>query len=240
MNRKHHQREVMWLYGKHAVKAALNNPKREVLRLVALEKCQDLECGKAKLEIVDKNFFTTTFGKDAIHQGCALQVKKLSDTYIEDIIEDDNDSRPIVFLDQVTDPQNIGSILRASAVFGARAVVVADDNSPEITASIAKTASGAVELVPLVRVTNLVQTIKMLKKSGFWCVGLDERGNKKIQELSLKGKYIFVIGSEGSGMRRLTREECDFLVQLPSYSEFSTLNAAQAATVTLYEFLRQQ
>lgn len=243
MSKRRNHRDVIWLYGRHAVRAALNNPEREILRVVALEPSLLCDCKtkvKIEVEIVDKNFFTTTFGKDAIHQGCAVQVRQLADLCIEDIIEDDQDNRPLVFLDQVTDPQNIGSILRASAVFGARAVVVADDNSPEITASIAKTASGAVELVPIIRVTNLVQTIKKLKKAGFWCVGLDERGNKQIHELSLSGKYIFVIGSEGNGMRRLTREECDFLAIIPNSGEFSTLNAAQAATVTLYEFLRQQ
>lgn len=241
MSKRRNHRDVIWLYGRHAVRAALNNPKREILRVVAVEPDLLCDCNeKVKVEVVDKNFFNTIFGKDAIHQGCAVQVRQLPDLGIEDVIEDDQDNRPIVFLDQVTDPQNIGSILRASAVFGARAVVVADDNSPEITASIAKAASGATEIVPVIRVTNLVQTIKKLKKAGFWCVGLDERGNKQIHELPLNGKFIFVIGSEGNGMRRLTREECDFLAIIPNCGTFSTLNAAQAATVTLYEFLRQQ
>lgn len=244
MNKKRHQSEVMWLYGKHAVKAALQNPQREVLRFVISENNIDFaeECRTrgVKTEIADKNFFAATFGKDATHQGCAVQVRKLPEVFIEDIIEDESDTRPIVFLDKVTDPQNVGSIMRAAAVFGARAIVVAEDNSPELTASAAKTASGAVEIIPIIRVTNLVHTIKDLKKKGFWCIGLDERGDKTINEVSLDGKFIFVIGSEGSGMRRLTRETCDFLVQLPCYDKFSTLNAAQAATVALYEILRQQ
>jgi len=244
MNKKRHPSDVMWLYGKHAVKAALQNPRREVLRFVVSENNIDFaeECRTRgiKTEIADKNFFAVTFGKDATHQGCAVQVKKLPEVFIEDIIGDEGDTRPVVFLDKVTDPQNLGSIMRASAVFGARAIVVAEDNSPELTAAAAKTASGEAEIIPIIRVTNLVHAIKDLKKQGFWCVGLDERGDKTISEVPLDGKIIFVVGSEGSGMRRLTRETCDFLVQLPCYGKFSTLNAAQAATVALYEILRQQ
>ena len=190
-----------------------------------------------KTEVVDKNYFSSLFGKDTIHQGCAAQVLPLDVVYLEDLQDDD---RPIVFLDQVADPQNIGSILRASAVFGAKAVVLPEMNAPEVTAAIAKVASGALETVPLIKVKNIVQSIKMLKKSGYWCLGLDERGDKKIGEMDLSGKFILVIGSEGQGMRRLTRENCDFLVQLPSVGSFTTLNAAQATTVSLYEILRQK
>ena len=119
-------------------------------------------------------------------------------------------------------------------------MVLPEMNAPEVTAVIAKVASGALETVPLIKVKNLVQSIKMLKKSGYWCLGLDERGDKKIGEMDLADKFVLIIGSEGQGMRRLTRENCDFLVQLPSVGSFSTLNAAQAATVSLYEILRQR
>jgi 23S rRNA (guanosine2251-2'-O)-methyltransferase len=232
----------MWIYGKHAVKAALRNPKRSILRLIVLESSRDFfdKCATIKPEIVDRHLFGAIFGKDAIHQGCAVQVKKLQDYSIEELTSDESDDRPFVFLDQVSDPQNIGSILRASAVFGARAVVVTENNSPELTPAISKAASGAMESIPLIRVINLVHTINNLKKKGFWCIGLDERSDEKIYEMSLNGKFILVVGSEGEGLRRLTRESCDFLIQLPCMGEFSTLNAAQAATVSLYEMLRQK
>jgi 23S rRNA (guanosine2251-2'-O)-methyltransferase len=238
-------RNLMWIYGKHAIKAALCNPRRKVLRLIALESFKNfpIECEKLSLkpEIVDRNFFNAIFGKDAIHQGCAIQVKKLPDCSIEELASDESDNRPFVFLDHASDPQNIGSILRASAVLGARAVVLTENNSPELTPVIVKTASGAVESVPLIRVVNLVRAINYLKQKGFWCVGLDERSNKKIYETALDGKFILVVGSEGEGLRRLTRENCDFLVQLPCLGkEFSTLNAAQAAAIALYEMLRQR
>lgn len=228
----------VWIYGKHAVRAAVLNENRRVFKVVVLPQNRDfLSDSSVKVEVVDKNYFSSLFGKDAIHQGCAAQVLPLDEFFLEDLSDDD---RPIVFLDQVTDPQNIGSILRASAVFGAKAVVLPEINSPEVTAVIAKVASGALESIPLIKVKNLVQSIKMLKKEGYWCLGLDERGDKTIGEMDLSGKFVLIIGSEGLGMRRLTRENCDFLVQLPSIGDFSTLNAAQAATVSLYEILRQK
>ncbi len=230
----------IWIYGKHAVRAAVLNKRRRIFKVVVLPQNRDfladLSDLSVKVDVVDKNYFSSLFGKDVIHQGCAAQVLKLDEIYLEDLPDDDC---PIVFLDQVTDPQNIGSIMRAAAVFGAKAVVLPEMNSPEITAVVAKVASGAAETIPLIKVKNLVQSMKMLKKSGYWCLGLDERGEKKISEINLNGKFVLVIGSEGQGMRRLTRENCDFLVQLPSAGSFTTLNAAQAATVSLYEILRQ-
>ncbi len=228
----------IWIYGKHAVRAAVLNKNRQIFKVIVLPQNRDFLADLSiKTEIVDKNYFSSLFGKDSIHQGCAAQVRPLDEIFLEDLSDDD---RPIVFLDQVTDPQNIGSILRASAVFGAKAVVLPEINSPEVTAVIAKVASGALESIPLIKVKNLVQSIKILKKEGYWCLGLDERGDKTIGEMDLSGKFVLIIGSEGQGMRRLTRENCDFLVQLPSIGDFSTLNAAQAATVSLYEILRQK
>lgn len=231
--------DAIWIYGKHSVRAAVLSKKRKVLRIILSPQNKDFFAGievPVKVEIVDKNSFACLFKKDAGHQGCAALVQKLDGVDISDL---EDDGRPIVFLDQVTDPQNIGSILRASAVFGAKAVVLPETNAPEINSAILKAASGAGEIVPIVRVKNLVQSMKNLKKKGYWCLGLDERGDKEIHEIKLNGKFIFVIGSEGRGMRRLTREHCEFLVKIPSSGSFTTLNAAQAATVSLYEILKQ-
>ena len=234
----------MWIYGKHAVVSALLNKNRHIKRFVALESLksyfeEQLKNLKISPEIVDSDFFLSKFGRNATHQGCAVLAEPLKEIFLEDLLSDPADERPIVFLDQVTDPQNVGSILRASAVFGARAVVVPENSSPEMSPAITKTASGATELIPLIRVTNLVQSLNLLKEKGFWCVGLDERGKKELSQVDLSGKIAIVIGSEGDGLRRLTRESCDFLAQLPFFENFSTLNAAQAATVSLYEILRQ-
>lgn len=233
----------MWIYGKHAVLAAVSNPNRHIIRLVVSQKGLLDEFSGIKRdvrpELVEKDYLSQLFSKDAIHQSCAVLVKHFDEVTIEDLIEDEKDLRPFVFLDQITDPQNVGSILRASAVFGARAVVITEHNSPDLTSVIAKAASGAMELVPVIKIVNLVTCINELKKCGFWCVGLDERADQSIYDANLSGKHIIVIGSEGEGMRRLTREACDFLTKLPSAGDFSTLNAAQAATVCLYEILRQ-
>ncbi len=238
-------KDTMWIYGRHAVKAAVLNEKREILRTIVLESCRDFLnefrcCKSLNIEIADKNLFSAIFGKDSTHQGCAVLVKKVRDFALEDLIEDDSDDRPIIFLDQITDPQNIGSILRASAVFGARAVVVTENHSPALTPAIAKAASGVLESIPLIRVINLVHSINLLKKRGFWIMGLAEESNKMINEIKLSGKFVFIIGNEGEGMRRLTRDSCDFLVKLPVFGGFTTLNAAQAATVSLYESMRQR
>ena len=243
------KKDTMWIYGKHATKAALLNPKREILKFILLESNKNFFqeiSGTSKNtnipspEFVDKNYFQTLFGKEATHQGCAVLVKKLEEIFLEELLRNKNDNRPFIFLDQVADPQNIGSILRAAAVFGARAVVITEDHSPEITPALAKAASGALESIPLIRVINLVHSINILKKHGFWSVGLDERSEKKLDEVDLREKFVFIIGNEGSGLRRLSKEACDFIVQLPGPGTFTTLNAAQAATVTLYESSKQR
>ncbi|MDR3155552.1 MAG: 23S rRNA (guanosine(2251)-2'-O)-methyltransferase RlmB [Holosporaceae bacterium] len=245
-SRSDKNRNSFWIYGKHAVKAAILNKERKILRLILLESCKDFleEYGSVheslQAELVDKNYFAAKFGKDATHQGCAVLVKDLHfHLCLEDLLTDESDNRPFMFLDQITDPQNLGSILRASAVFGARAVVVPEHNSPEFSPAIWKAASGAAEYVPIIRVINFVHAINDLKKHGFWCVGLDEKSSKTMSEMDLERKLIVVIGSEGTGMRRLTRESCDFLVKLPGIGSFTTLNAAQAATISLYEIRRQ-
>lgn len=230
-----------WIYGTHAVKAILKNKRRKVVKFCVLK--EDTELSNIRKDIrptiVDKNFFCKTFGRDALHQGCAVLVHAPENLFIEDVVAIEGDS-PIVILDQVTDPHNIGAILRSCAVFEARALIVQDSGSPENTSVVAKTASGALEIVPIVRVANISRTIQFLKDKMFWCVGLSEYGTKELSEVGLKGKFAFVIGSEGKGMRRLTRESCDVLAKLPSSECFSTLNAAQACTVTLYESFKQR
>lgn len=240
--------DAMWIYGRHSVKAAIRNPKREVLEIVLLNSNIDFlndipeqTINGIQLKYVDKYFFDSLFGKDTIHQGCAVLVKRLQKTFLNEVINDTScESRPLIFLDQVTDPQNIGSILRSAAVFGIQALVMTEKHSPEITPVIAKAASGALEEVPLIRVANLVQSIIFLKKHGYWVIGLDEKSDRKLSDVNLQGKFAFVIGSEGSGMRRLTRESCDFIAKVPGFTEFTTLNAAQAATVVMYETCRQR
>lgn len=238
------QARSMWIYGKHAVKAAILNKKRNILRLILLESnknfLNEMECDHIKAEIVERNVFSSIFGKNSTHQGYAALIEYTDNYSIEDIITDMTGNQPIIILDQITDPQNIGSILRASAVLDAKAIVTPATHCPKLTPAISKVASGALEIVPLVRVTNIAHTINLLKQNGFWIIGLEETSSKTLSEIDLNGKFAFIIGNEGNGMRKLTREKCDFLVHLQGVNKFATLNAAQAATIALYESLRQR
>ncbi len=229
--------DAIWIYGKHAVIAAIKNPNRKVLKLFLLKQNENLVNKlSVKFEIVDKNFFANKFGKNVVHQGIAALVKPLKHIFLENL----NNDTPLIVLDRVVDPQNVGSIMRASAVFGAKAIILPEVNSPDLNATVIKIASGAAEIIPIIRVKNIVQTLKTLQKKGYWCIGLDEHANKYLHELNLKDKLVIVIGSEGMGLRRLTYEHCDFITKLPSYNEFTTLNASQAATISLYEVLKQK
>ena len=181
------------------------------------------------------------FPPGTVHQGVAALVELLEQPDVADIARQaaDLERAVVVVLDQVTDPHNVGAILRSAAAFGALAVVVPDRNAPEENATVAKSASGALEKVPLVRATNLVRALEDLKDAGFWVAGLDGRAPVTLNEAKLSGKIVLVLGSEGEGMRRLTRERCDHLVRLPISGAVESLNVSNAAAVALYELARQ-
>lgn len=243
---KHKNHLQNWIYGKHAVTHAISNPKRKILRCMILKSQLDhfshiLREKKIQYEIANAEFFTSTFGNNIVHQGCAVLASPLEEVFIEDVIADEDDFRPIIVLDQVQDPQNVGAILRTSAVFDARCVVIPSNNSANNSAIINKIASGAIEHIPLITVVNISQTLILLKKNNFWCVGLSENGEKYLHEIDFKiGKYAFVIGNEGDGIRRLTKDSCDFFAKLKTSENFPTLNAAQSAAVALYEYITQK
>lgn len=230
---------LMWIYGRHAVFAALKNKNREVIKVLVLKNQKEIHLEFKNLQYVNAEVFENLFGGSASTQGIAALVRKLDPFYLEDLIKED-DLNPIIMLDQLNDPQNLGSILRASAAFGAKCVVIPEKNSVDLTPVAIKIASGGAEIIPLVKVTNLSRSIELLKKNNFWIFGLDEKGEKNIYDVTLQGKTAIIIGNEGSGLRRLTKEKCDFLIKIPSTKNFSTLNAAQAATVVLYESFKQR
>jgi 23S rRNA (guanosine2251-2'-O)-methyltransferase len=242
------------LYGVHACLAALANPNREVHRIVLATQSTDeleapvcdaanegMELGGAprpSIEFRDRRELDALLPRDAVHQGICIDVTPLPTAIIEDIIEQARDmsSACIVVLDQATDPRNIGAVMRTAAAFGALAVVVQDKHAPDITGSMAKAASGAVERVPLVRATNLARTLDQLKTAEFWCVGFDGHATDYLTAKTLQGRNAIVLGAEGAGMRRLTRETCDMLVKIPMSDAVESLNLSNAATIALYQF----
>jgi len=236
------------VYGRHPVAAALANPERrwrrltvlpdqeaEARELVASARAERRGDGDA-VRIADRDGFAALLPAGAVHQGLALEVEPLEAVQLDDVLRAVH-SAPravVVVLDQVSDPQNVGAVLRAAAAFGARAVIVAAHGAPPATGALAKAASGALDLVPLVAEVNLTRALDRLKEAGFWCCGLDERAPGLLADLDLGPLVALVLGAEGSGLRRLVSEHCDHLARLPTSEAMPSLNVSAAAAVALY------
>lgn len=235
--------ETVWLFGLHAVRDALQNPEREKIRLVvtrnALERLGDV-VGESGMEpeISDPRKFAAPLDPQSVHQGAALEVKPLNWGSLTDVAIGDGPMPPrIVLLDRVTDPHNVGAILRSAEVFGARAVIAMQRHAVPETGSLAKTASGALERQPYLRVRNLADTMIALKEMGYLVLGLDGEAPQTIDE-ALEGRrdhaVALVLGAEGPGLREKTRETCDALVRIDAAGGFGSLNVSNAAAVALY------
>jgi len=230
-----------WLYGVHAVVAAMKNPARRLRRLLVTEEGTAALAAQVAApwaigpESVERGRIDRLLGSDAVHQGIALLADPLPSPSLQAVVDR---SGPILVLDQVTDPRNVGAILRSAAAFGVAAVVVQDRNAPEETGALAKAASGALEIVPVLRAVNLVRTLVALKAAGFWCVGLDARSKPLIGTEFKQRRVALVLGAEGEGMRRLVRETCDELAALAMSGSMESLNVSAAAAVALYEISR--
>lgn len=234
--------ETVWLFGLHAVRDALLNPNRERVRLIltknAADKLDDA-LGRSGLEpeIVDPRKFTAPLDPGSVHQGAALEVKPLNWGPLRDLCEPGLANPRLVLLDRVTDPHNVGAILRSSEVFGARAVIAPTRASAPETGALAKTASGALERQPYLRVTNLADTMLQLKEMGYVFLGLDGEGDTEIGTTA--AAYTdrpmgLVLGAEGPGLRQRTRDTCDHLVRIGAAGGFASLNVSNAAAVALY------
>lgn len=235
------KQDGLWLYGIHAVNAALTNPERKCLRLVATAgAAAALGDSPVAPEIVDRDAIEALLPFGAVHQGLAVLTNDLPTRRIEDIAEhaDAHARTVVVVLDQVTDPQNIGATLRSAAAFGAYAVIVPDRNTPDATGAMAKAASGALETVPLIRPNNLVRALETLKTHGFWVVGLDMDAPVSLPDADLPDRCVLALGAEGRGLRRLTRETCDMMVRVPMTGRIESLNVSASAAVSLYEWGR--
>lgn len=240
--------EEHWLYGEHAVLAALANPKRKLRRLVVTRpKFEGLDPEtKGRIEetiapeFFEKEAIAALLPESAIHQGIALLPAPLAEPAIEDLPDRQTAGPAIVaLLDQVTDPQNVGAILRSAAAFNIQALIVPDRHSPPITGVLAKAASGAVECVPIIRVGNLSRALDQLADRGFWRIGLDGHAGQDLDQAAAGlEKVAIVLGSEGKGLRHLTAEKCDLLARLPISDRIESLNVSNAAAITFYELAR--
>ena len=233
----------LWLYGMHPVMAALANPKRKLHRIVLTERAaQEIGAkllGRVKNEIADMNAIGRLLPDAAVHQGVALQVEKLPKLDLEDVLSSPSEKRRIVVvLDQISDPHNVGAILRSAAAFGVSAVVVQDRHAPPESGVLAKSASGALDALPYVEVVNISRALEDLGRLGFWRIALAGDGEQSLQEAAHPGDIAIVLGSEGSGIRRLVREHCDVAAFIPIARNTESLNVSNAAAVTLYELHR--
>ncbi|MCR0981447.1 TrmH family RNA methyltransferase [Roseomonas populi] len=238
----------MWLHGLHAVAAALLNPRRRLRRLLLTadaeaalkERLPEGTFAARKLQperVEDRARFHTFLPEDSVHQGAALLAEPLPQVALDDALKASDG--PVLLLDQVTDPRNVGAILRAAAAFGAAAVVVQDRHAPPETGALARAASGALEIVPMVREVNLSRAIRHLQDGGAWVLGLAGEAGRTLAEAKPTDRRVgLVLGAEGGGLRRLQRETCDELVRLPITEAMESLNVASAAAVALYELRR--
>jgi 23S rRNA (guanosine2251-2'-O)-methyltransferase len=235
---------TVWLFGHHAVRDALLNPRRERLRLVltpnAAEKLSEaVETSGMTPEIHDPRKFAAPLDPGSVHQGAALEVRPLDWGALDEVALAGPGAR-LVLLDRVTDPHNVGAILRSAEVFGATAVVGPRHHAAPETGALAKTASGALERQPYLRVRNLSDTILQLRDMGWLVLGLDGEAGETVEQ-ALDGRrdrpVALVLGAEGPGLRPRTKESCDALVRIAASGPFGSLNVSNAAAVALYASL---
>lgn len=236
------------LYGKHATISAIANPRRKINKILCTadnfaqvrEVCRKNQREEGLIEISERRDIEKMLPPQAVHQGMAVLCSKLEDFSLEEICDalQDKTKATVMILDQVTDPQNVGTIIRSCVAFGCDALIMQDRNSPQETGAVAKAAVGMMEFLPIVRVTNLSRAIEKLKNCGFWVVGMDGYATQYIDSLDKNSKLAIVMGSEGKGMRRLVEETCDIAVKIPMSEKVESLNVATAASIILYELYR--
>ncbi len=240
-------RETVWLFGIHAVRDALLNPAREKLRLIvtrnAHEKLKEaIEQADMAPEMSEPRNFAAPLDPASVHQGAALEVKALDWGRLEDVAIGAERPR-LLLLDRVTDPHNVGAILRSAEVLGAQAVIAPRHHAAPETGALAKTASGALERQPYLRVRNLADTIKDLQSFGYFVVGLDGEAETTIEAAladKMDAPVALVLGAEGPGLRPKTKETVDLLVKIDAAGGFGSLNVSNAAAIALYASLKHE
>ncbi|WP_010268117.1 23S rRNA (guanosine(2251)-2'-O)-methyltransferase RlmB [Anaplasma marginale] len=239
----------MWICGRHVCIAALQNPNRVCRDMLVtgefLKKYPEVARMAQSKGVYPKRVAAEKISKilghgGMAHQGIALMVDELSGRdgsklRVEDIVSaNPSEASTVVILDRVTDINNVGAIVRSAACFDADAVILPEHHSPSESCTITKASSGAADIVPVVQVGNLVKTMEYLKQNGYWCYGMDAGGDKALHEISFCERRAIILGSEGKGIRRLTREHCDHLVKIPMSARIDSLNVSNAAAIALY------
>ena len=234
--------ETVWLFGIHAVRDALENPMREKLRLVVTKNAQDrlaeaIAKSGIEPEVVDTRRFDVPLDPQSVHQGAALEVKPLDWGSVSEICAPRDEAPLVLLLDRVTDPHNVGAILRSAEVFGARAVIAPQRHSAPETGALAKTASGALERQPYLRIRNLVKSMEALKEMGYFLIGLDGTAEMSLEKAVADLPNVpvaLVLGAEGPGLRESTKETCHRIAKIEFSGAFGSLNVSNAGAVSLY------
>lgn len=240
------------IYGIHAVEALLNHHPKRVKQLFILEGRQDpkiqhiIELAKknhTKIQISSRDELNELTAEDAVHQGVVAEVSPSqvwNETMLEELLEKLAEPPLLLVLDNITDPHNLGACLRTADAAGVQAVIIPKDKSATLNATVRKVACGATEVIPLVTVTNLARTLEKLQQRGLWIVGTAGEAEQEIYQQDLTIPTVLVMGAEGKGMRRLTRDHCDYLVKLPMLGSVSSLNVSVATGICLFEAVRQR
>lgn len=238
------------VYGVHAVEALLRHHPKRVKQLWLAEGRQDPRmqalvqlAGAARVPVGQRERRELDEWAEGVHQGVVAEVSPSQvwgENFLEELLARGEAVPLLLVLDGVTDPHNLGACLRTADAAGVQAVIVPKDKSATLNATVRKVACGAAEVVPLVAVTNLARTLEKLQQQGLWIVGTAGEATQEIYDLDLRGPTVLVMGAEGKGMRRLTREHCDYLAKLPMGGSVSSLNVSVATGVCLFEAVRQR
>jgi 23S rRNA (guanosine2251-2'-O)-methyltransferase len=231
--------DAIVLFGLHAVEAALLNRNRQIDRLCLTENAERrieaaVRARGLEPERVSPRDLDRRLGPDTVHQGALVEVEPLPEPELEALAVAGPEAGPILVLDQVTDPHNVGAILRSAAVFGSAGLVMTRRHSPPLTGALAKAASGALELVPVALVQNLAKGLETLKSAGVTCIGLDGEASARLESEPLTGPLALVLGAEGKGLRQLTRETCTRLCRITASGPLDSLNVSNAAAIALH------
>ena len=236
----------LWLYGRHAVAAALANPARRVRRVAATKNAADWLGARFDIASLDKKFedakpdvIDRLLPPGAVHQGLAAEVFDLPRARLKEVCAPADAGRPVIVLDQITDPQNIGAVFRSAAAFGARAIIVQERRTPPLAGALAKAAAGAIETVPCVKAVNIARSLEALADLGYETLGLAGEGAASLRDIKTDKPLALALGAEGAGLRPLVAQTCARLVRIPIAPVMESLNVSATAAIALYALSAQ-